>query len=159
MIKAVELNSHHCNQSQSWESVHQLGGQNWFDDNTVTRNLSCLYAWKWGSWVVRQGVFFFRPRAKQICPGIRLDWKEEELWKGNNRFGPSLVCGINVCSVQLQDMQENVRQSNLQLVFCRLFKEETSEFYSRACFVIFELNLLPKLKKVKDFKTRQDITK
>ena len=42
-------------------------------------------------------------------------------------FSPSLVCGINVCFVQLQDMhdmQENVRQSNLQLVliiFCRLF--------------------------------------
>ena len=34
--------------------------------------------------------------------------------------GPSLVCGINVCFVQLQDMhhmEENVRQSNLQLVF------------------------------------------
>ena len=32
---------------------------------------------------------------------------------------PSLVCGINVWLVQLQDMhdmQENVRQSNLQLV-------------------------------------------
>ena len=33
-----------------------------------------------------------------------------------------------------------------------LFKEETSEFYSRACFVIFKLNLLPKLKKLKDLK-------
>ena len=35
-------------------------------------------------------------------------------------FSPSLVCGINVCLVQLQDMhdmQENVRQSNLQLGF------------------------------------------
>ena len=34
--------------------------------------------------------------------------------------GPSLVCGINVCFVQLQDMhhmEENVRQSNMQLVF------------------------------------------
>ena len=53
----------------------------------------------------------------------------------------------SVCLVQLQDMQENVRQSNLQLVFFAeyLFKEETSEFYSRACFVIFKLNLLPKL--------------
>ena len=33
--------------------------------------------------------------------------------------GPSLVCGINVCFVQLQDMhhmEENVHQSNLQLV-------------------------------------------
>ena len=33
--------------------------------------------------------------------------------------GPSLVCGINVCFVQLQDMhhmEENVRQNNLQLV-------------------------------------------
>ena len=27
-----------------------------------------------------------------------------------------------------------------------LIKQETSEFHSRACFVIFELNLLPKLK-------------
>ena len=27
--------------------------------------------------------------------------------------------------------------------------EETSEFYSRACFVIFKLNLLPKLKKLR----------
>ena len=38
--------------------------------------------------------------------------------------GPSLVCGINVCFVQLQDMhhmEENVRQSNLQLVFFFLF--------------------------------------
>ena len=33
-----------------------------------------------------------------------------------------------------------------------LIKEETSEFYSRACFVIFKLNLLPKLKKLKDLK-------
>ena len=72
-------------------------------------------------------------------------------------FSPSLVCGINVCSVELQkmhDMQENVSQSNLQLVFffCRL--EELSEFYSRGCSVIFELNLLPKLKKVKYLKKR-----
>ena len=39
-------------------------------------------------------------------------------------FSPSLVYGINVCLVQLQDMhdvQENVRPSNLQLVFCGLF--------------------------------------
>ena len=40
-----------------------------------------------------------------------------------------------------------------------LFKEETSEFYSRACFVTFKLNLLPKLKKLKDLKMGQDITK
>ena len=40
-----------------------------------------------------------------------------------------------------------------------LLKEETSEFYSRACFVIFKLNLLPKLKKLKDLKMGQDITK
>ena len=40
-----------------------------------------------------------------------------------------------------------------------LIKEETSEFHSRACFVIFKLNLLPKLKKVKDLKTGHDITK
>ena len=33
-----------------------------------------------------------------------------------------------------------------------IFKEETSEFYSRACFVIFKLNLLLKLKKRKDLK-------
>ena len=35
--------------------------------------------------------------------------------------------------------------------FCAdyLFKEETSKFYSRACFVIFKLNLLPNLKKTK----------
>ena len=57
-------------------------------------------------------------------------------------------------------LQKNVRQSNLQLVFfCRLFYEEMSEFYSRACFVIFKLNFLPKLKKLKDLKTGQDITK
>ena len=31
-----------------------------------------------------------------------------------------------------------------------LFKEETSEFYSRVCFVIFKMNLLSKLKKLKD---------
>ena len=29
------------------------------------------------------------------------------------------------------------------------FKEKTSEFYSRACFVIFKLHLVPKLKKTK----------
>ena len=40
-----------------------------------------------------------------------------------------------------------------------LFKEETSTFYSRACFVIFKLNLLPKLKKLKDLKIGQDTTK
>ena len=66
---------------------------------------------------------------------------------------------INVRLVQLQDMLENVVQSDLQLVFCRLFKEEKSEFYSRECFVIFKLNLLPKLKKQKDLKMGQDITK
>ena len=33
-----------------------------------------------------------------------------------------------------------------------LFKEETSEFYSRPCFVIFKLNLLPKLEKLKTSK-------
>ena len=68
-------------------------------------------------------------------------------------FSPFLVCGINVCSEQVQDkhnMRENVRQSNLQLVFL-----QTSEFYSSACFVIFGLNF----KKVKDLKTGQDITK
>ena len=33
-------------------------------------------------------------------------------------FSASLVCGINVCLVQLMhDMQGNVRQGNLQLVF------------------------------------------
>ena len=76
------------------------------------------------------------------------------------------MCAVNVCLVQLQDMhdmQENVRQSNLQFVFFffadYLFKEETSEFYSRACFVIRKLNLLPKLKKLKDLKMGQDITK
>ena len=75
------------------------------------------------------------------------------------------MCAINVCLVQLQDMQdlqENVCQGNLQLVFefadC-LFKEETCEFYSRACFAIFKLNVLPKLKKLKDLKMGQDITK
>ena len=62
---------------------------------------------------------------------------------------------LSVCLVQLQDlhdMQENVFQSNLQLVFLQTnnFKEEASEFYSTAC--IFELNLFPKLKKLKDFK-------
>ena len=46
-------------------------------------------------------------------------------------FSPSLLCGINVCLVQLQgmhDMQENVRQSNLQLVFffCNLKKKRVS---------------------------------
>ena len=40
-----------------------------------------------------------------------------------------------------------------------LFKEETREFYSRAGFVIFKLNLLPKLKKLKDLKMGHDITK
>ena len=38
--------------------------------------------------------------------------------------GPSLVCGINVCFVQLQGMhhmEENVPQSNLQLVFFFFF--------------------------------------
>ena len=71
------------------------------------------------------------------------------------------MCAINVWLVQLQDVLENVRQSNLQLVFFAdyLFKEETSEFYSRACFVIFKLKLLPKLKKLKDLKMGQDITK
>ena len=38
-----------------------------------------------------------------------------------------------------------------------LFKEETSEFYSRLCFVICKLNLLPTLKK--DLKMGQDVTK
>ena len=58
----------------------------------------------------------------------------------------------------MHDMLENVRQSNLQLVFCRLFisKEESNEFYSRACFVIFKLNLLPKLIKLKDLKMGQE---
>ena len=35
-------------------------------------------------------------------------------------FSPSLVCGINVCLVQVKDMhdmQKNARQSNLQFVF------------------------------------------
>ena len=73
------------------------------------------------------------------------------------------MCAINVCLVQLQDMhdmQENVRQSNLQLVFLPdyIFKEKTSEFHSRACFIC-KLNLLPKLKKLKDLKMGQDITK
>ena len=39
------------------------------------------------------------------------------------------------------------------------FKEETSKFQSRACLFIFELNLLPKLKRIKDLKMGQDITK
>ena len=41
-----------------------------------------------------------------------------------NMFSTSLVCGINVCLVQLldmQDVQENVSHSNLQVVFCRVF--------------------------------------
>ena len=39
------------------------------------------------------------------------------------------------------------------------YKEETSEFHSGACFVVFELNLLLKLKNVNDLKTGHDITK
>ena len=41
----------------------------------------------------------------------------------------------------------------------RLYKEETSEVYSRVCFVIFKLKLLPKLKNLKDLKVGQDIIK
>ena len=51
--------------------------------------------------------------------------------------GPSLVCGINVCFVQLQDMhhmEENVRQNNLQLVSFFFFF--FFWFYSRARFLI-----------------------
>lgn len=33
-------------------------------------------------------------------PGIRWDWKEEELWSGNNIFSPSLVCTINVYTLR-----------------------------------------------------------
>ena len=60
----------------------------------------------------------------------------------------------------MHDMQENVRQSNLQF-FLKDYslKEETCEFYSRACFFIFKLNLLPKLKKLKYLKMGQDIKK
>ena len=63
-------------------------------------------------------------------------------------FSPSLVCGINACLVQLQDMhdmQENVRQSNWQLVFLQAIEltEETSEFYSRTCFFISCKQALP----------------
>ena len=54
--------------------------------------------------------------------------------------GPSLVCGINVCFVQLQDMhhmEENVHQSNLQLVsFLFFFSFFFFWFYSRARFLI-----------------------
>ena len=64
-------------------------------------------------------------------------------------------------TLDMRDMQENVCRSNLQLVFLQniyiFFK--TSEFYSTACFVMFKLNLLPKLKKLKDLKMVQDITK
>ena len=50
-------------------------------------------------------------------------------------------------------------QSFLSVCNKRLLSATTSEFYSRACFVIFKLNLLPKLKKLKDLKMGQDITK
>ena len=40
-----------------------------------------------------------------------------------------------------------------------LFKQETSEFYSRPCFVIFKLSLLPKLKRSRRPQMGQDITK
>ena len=45
------------------------------------------------------------------------------------------------------------------MLFFSFIWEETSEFYSKACFVIFKLNLLLKLKKLKDLKMGQDITK
>ena len=50
-----------------------------------------------------------------------------------------------------------IRQSsqNLSGIYSFYF----SEFYSRKCFVIFELNLLPNLKKVKDLKKGEDIKK
>ena len=38
-------------------------------------------------------------------------------------------------------------------------KKKRVNFCSRPCFVIFKLNLLPKLKKLKDLKMGQDITK
>ena len=47
-------------------------------------------------------------------------------------FSPSLVCGINVCLVQLAlDTHENVRQSNLQLVFLQTIshKGATSRYF------------------------------
>ena len=50
-----------------------------------------------------------------FSPGIRLD---RHVMKRKQHL---LVCAINVSLVQLLDMLENVRQSNLQLVFCRLF--------------------------------------
>ena len=51
-------------------------------------------------------------------------------------FSPSLVCGINVCLVQMQhahDMQENVRQSKFAFsYFCRLFnlKKKLASFHT-----------------------------
>ena len=70
-------------------------------------------------------------------------------------FSTSLECGINVCLVQLQDMQEHVRQSNLQLVFCRLFNLKKK----RVSFTKERVLLSLKLKKVKYLKMGQDITK
>ena len=46
-------------------------------------------------------------------------------------FSLSLVCGINVCLVQLQDMhamQENVRQRNLQFFFSDYLKKNWVNF-------------------------------
>ena len=54
-------------------------------------------------------------------------------------------CNCETCMTFRKCPSEQLSQISVFADY--LFKEETIDFYSRECFVIFKLNLLPKLKK------------
>ena len=64
-----------------------------------------------------------------------------------------IVCNIRLLSATARHAgKRELNHFAVSFFADYLFKEETSEVYSRPCFVIFKLNFLPKLKKLKDLK-------
>ena len=51
-----------------------------------------------------------------------------------------LLCAINICLVQLQDMQENVHHSNLQLVFLQTIYLKKKQVNFTQELVLLSLN-------------------
>ena len=69
------------------------------------------------------------------------------------------VCNKRLLSATARHAGKRPSEQFADSLLCRLYKEETSEVYSRVGFVIFKLKLLPKLKNLKDLKMGQDIIK
>ena len=122
--------------------------------------LACLFLLTPGFY----GTFWCKRKAKQCLTWHQIRLTTRGIMKRKQHLQSFLtVCNKRLFSATTRHAWHAGKRPSEQFAvnFLQdyLFKEKTSEFYSRACFVIFKLNLLPTLKKLKDLKMGQDITK